>query len=231
MIIHPKQESKKYSFNLQVKNVQIEQVDSFNYLGLTIQDNLRWDKHISKISIKMSRMSGVLSRLGNNVDKKFLTSIYYSHIQSHISYMSPIWGHSATDSQISALQVAQNNALRSIYRNQYYACGLSTTQIRKSHGIFSVRQLIKYNTAILAFKVEKKLIKSNITINHFADRHNYNTRNSRNIYQGSFRSNVGKFDTSRMMAVEFNSLPSDIKTIPSLHIYKKRVKQHILSNQ
>lgn len=120
MIIHPKQKSRKYSLDIKLNDVQIEQVNSFEYLGLTIQEDLHWDLQISKICTKMSRISGVMSRLGNSVNDQFLTSIYYAHIQSHISYMSPIWGHSASEQLINTLQVTQNNAIRSIFGSEYY---------------------------------------------------------------------------------------------------------------
>lgn len=230
MIIHPKQASKKLSFNLQVNNIPIEQVDSFQYLGLTIQDNLHWNNQIAKISTKMSRIAGVMSRLGNNVNKKFLISIYFAHIHSHLSYMSPIWGHSATDYQINTLQVAHNNAIRSIFREQYHAHKLSTSEIRNAHGIFSVRQIIKYDTATLGFKIEKKLIKTDIKINHIANLHNYNTRSARNFQQNSFRTNVGKYSTGRMIAVEFNNLPTSIKNSVSLNSFKKGLKRFILQS-
>lgn len=230
MIIHPKQASKKFSFNLQVNNIPIEQVDSFEYLGLTIQDNLHWNNQIAKISTKMSRIAGVMSRLGNSVNKKFLNSIYYAHIHSHLSYLSPIWGHSATDNQINALQVSQNNAIRSIFRDQYYAHRLSTSEIRNAHGFFNVRQIIKYDTATLAYKIERRLIKTDLIMNFIADRHNYNTRSARNIYQNSFRSNAGKYSTSRMIAVEYNSLPTSIKNNASLNLFKKMLKTYILQN-
>lgn len=136
MVIHPKQKLKKYSFDLNINGTPIEQVESFDYLGLTIQDNLCWSLQISKIITKISRIAGVMSRLGNNVNKQFLISIYFAHIHSHISYMAPIWGHSATEYQISSLQVAHNNAIRAIFRQSYYADRLSCTQIRKKNNIF-----------------------------------------------------------------------------------------------
>lgn len=228
MIIHPKQKTKNYSLYIKLNDVQIEQVHSFDYLGLTIQEDLHWDLQISKICTKLSRISGVMNRLGNNVNKQFLTSLYHAHIQSHIIYMAPIWGHSATEHQIMSLQVAQNNAIRSIYRSEYYARGLSTCQIRRANNILSVRQLIKYDTVVLAFKIEKKLIKTNISINHRADMHSYNTRNANNMHQRSFRTNIGRFSISRVIATEYNQLPNSIKNCETLNNFKKKIKNNIL---
>lgn len=40
---------------------------------------------------------------------------------SHISCMSPIWGHSAIEHQIDRFQVEQNNAIRTLLRCKHYA--------------------------------------------------------------------------------------------------------------
>ena len=54
MIFHNK--NKKYvTPYLNIDNVPIQQVDTFNFLGLTLDDNLTWKKHISKISSKIAR--------------------------------------------------------------------------------------------------------------------------------------------------------------------------------
>ena len=47
---------------LNLLDSEIEQVDSIKYLGLTINDNLSWSDHISKICSKARRLIGMLFR-------------------------------------------------------------------------------------------------------------------------------------------------------------------------
>lgn len=54
---------------------KIEQVDSFEYLRITLQKNLHWDLHADKIAKKINRISGVIHRIGNKVDATTLISI------------------------------------------------------------------------------------------------------------------------------------------------------------
>lgn len=129
MIFHPQQHLKIFTVDLKLNEIQIEQVKSFKYLGLTLQETLHWDMHITAINKKISRMSGILHRLGNSVNETTLISIYYSHIHSHPTYLSPIWGHSATKTNLDSLQVVQNNAIRAIFRREYYSNGLHTHHI------------------------------------------------------------------------------------------------------
>lgn len=228
MIFHPLQKTKKFTLNIDIRGSPIEQVSKFEYLGITLQDDMKWDSHVNNICSKISSMAGVINRLGNSVNKNTLLSIYYAHVNSHISYLSPIWGNAATDMLLNSLQVVQNQALRSLFRIDYYSNGLSTDEIRNKHKILSIRQNIQYNTAMLAFKVKKGLIKSNIQLNLINTLHSYPTRQSRNLSQSAFRTNSGKHLTSRAVAIEYNKLPINIKNCQTVFTFKKHIKAHIL---
>ena len=54
---HPKKLS---NLNITVNNKIIEQVDYFNYLGITLDQNITWTPHLDKVSIKISRVTGLL---------------------------------------------------------------------------------------------------------------------------------------------------------------------------
>ena len=48
---------------LKIDGINIEKVEEFNFLGLTMDTNLKWKKHTDKISNKCSEITGVLNRL------------------------------------------------------------------------------------------------------------------------------------------------------------------------
>lgn len=191
-----------------------------------LQENIRWDLQLEKIAKKINRISGVIHRIRNSVNTNTLTPIYYAHIHSHLTYMSPIWGHSVPDSLLRSIQTVQNNAIRSIFRREYYALGLSTNQIRKNFKIFDVRQIIRYETAMLAYKINNKLFKTDINTIAMSSRHNYQTRNSSQLYQCSFRTNIGRYKIARQ--VEWNVLPTELRNLLSLNLFKKKLKEFYL---
>ena len=49
--------------SLKIENTNIERVTNFNFLGLTISDNLEWKTHVQKIANKCSRTTGILNKL------------------------------------------------------------------------------------------------------------------------------------------------------------------------
>ena len=43
------------SFSLKLGNTNIEKIDDFNYLGLTVDTNLNWKKHTEKVANRCSK--------------------------------------------------------------------------------------------------------------------------------------------------------------------------------
>lgn len=60
---------------LQYDNVSLEEVNEFKYLGIVIDKHLVWDKHIIKITKKISCRVGLIRKLSYFLPKKILLSI------------------------------------------------------------------------------------------------------------------------------------------------------------
>ena len=73
---HPKKLS---NLNITVNSNIIEQVDHFNYLGVTLDQNIT-TPHLDNVSIKISRVTGRLRKLQHIFPKHILITIYSSLI-------------------------------------------------------------------------------------------------------------------------------------------------------
>ena len=52
------------NFSITINNSIIEQVDHFNLLGVTLDQNITWNPHVDKLSNKkISRVTGLLRKL------------------------------------------------------------------------------------------------------------------------------------------------------------------------
>ena len=49
--------------NITANGNLINQVSEFNFLGITIDENVTWNPHICNTSIKISRVIGILRKL------------------------------------------------------------------------------------------------------------------------------------------------------------------------
>ena len=62
MCFHAPQKVMTYPI-LKVNNINIERVTHYNFLGLIISLNLKQNKHIDHIALKISKVTGILYRL------------------------------------------------------------------------------------------------------------------------------------------------------------------------
>ena len=62
MVFHTPQRRVNYP-TLKLNNVNIERVSQYNFLGVILASSLKWDKHVAHVSLKISRVIGVLYRL------------------------------------------------------------------------------------------------------------------------------------------------------------------------
>lgn len=211
---------------LHINGLPLERVSEIKYLGLIIQDTLKWNSHINNIIKKAAPLIGVLRRLNRCTPPHLLRTIYFSHIHSRLSYLSPIWGSSAASYKLNDLQVLQNNAIRSIFNIDYYINNICTRDILKKYKILNITQLIDYNTTILYHKIKSKLTK----ITHYPvlnnDVHNYPTRNMNNVRIPISTNNYGHYSTINQGARLYNQLNDSVKLSPSLNIFKSKLKKN-----
>ena len=50
------------SLKLSICNLNIEEVDHFNFLGLIIDKNMKWHTHVQKVANKIRNVNGILHK-------------------------------------------------------------------------------------------------------------------------------------------------------------------------
>ena len=69
--------------NIVIDNTCVEIVDNFNFLGINIDKHLNFKPHANKIAVKISRSTGILNKLKNQLPLQILTNItlYCMHVE------------------------------------------------------------------------------------------------------------------------------------------------------
>ena len=101
-------------------NVQIENVTSVKSLGIFIDENLRWQTHIDKLSKKIASGTGAIKRIRDSVPTPTLHCIYNALIQSQFDYCNIVWGNCGK-TLFDRLQKLQNRAARVLTFSRYDA--------------------------------------------------------------------------------------------------------------
>ena len=121
------------------------------YLGVFIDQELKWNIHFEFMVKKIGKMISFLGRLRNFVNESSLKIIYSSVILPHFDYADVIW-QSASKTHMDLLQKLQNRAGRIILRINPYS-HISTSYI---HEILKWKKLNirrKEHMYIMMFKV------------------------------------------------------------------------------
>ena len=80
--------------NLTINFKPIDKVSSFKYLGLWLQENLKFNKHISELTNIISQSNGIIYSLKRILPLKSLISLYYAIVFSHLNMHILAWGGS-----------------------------------------------------------------------------------------------------------------------------------------
>ena len=91
MVFHRKQKHIK-ELNIVINGTKIDRVESFNFLGLTIDETLSWAQHIDIVKKKVSKVLGIFYRLKNIFPIENMMILYKSLIASYLSYGLLLWG-------------------------------------------------------------------------------------------------------------------------------------------
>ena len=91
IIFHRKQKHIQ-NLNISINGIIIERVESFNFLGIILQETLSWDNHVTLVKTKISKAIGILYRLKNIFPRETLKTLYTSLVASYLNYGLLLWG-------------------------------------------------------------------------------------------------------------------------------------------
>ena len=144
----------------------LEFVDCTKFLGITIDSNLKFDKHIKEICSKVSKSLGIIYRIRDVIPYSCLKNLYFNLIHPYLIYCLPIFGATYSN-HLQPLIVLQKRAIRTISRAGYFD---ASEPLFKLQNILKFKDLYKHSLACYVFKNPGLL-------NTFSRTHDYQTRN------------------------------------------------------
>ena len=92
-IVHKMTNNKVNNLQLNINGIAIEKVYDFNFLGITLNENINWKNHIEKIAIKSSKIIGILNKLKYILPTQIQLVLYNTLLLPHINYCILSWGY------------------------------------------------------------------------------------------------------------------------------------------
>ena len=182
IFFHKQHDSKKIPQKLPMlilNNTTLERVNYIEFLGVILDENINWNRHIELVESKISKNIGILYRTSLYLNKESLKSIYFSFINSYISYCNIAWA-STSKTKLTRIFNMQKHALRIIYNKSIH---VHSKPLMQKMNTLNVYQLNIFQ--ILRFMHKQKLNKNpKIFVNSFNKiKHKYPTRYSQNNYK------------------------------------------------
>ena len=121
-------------------NISIECSSSVRFLGVELNEKLKFDNHINKIARKISKNTGILCKPTYFVPKSVLINLYRTLIEPYLNYCPIIFG-GAYSSHIQPLGVAQRKTVRIISRvnSQAHSNPLFALDVLKFNDLYKLQ--------------------------------------------------------------------------------------------
>ncbi len=149
MIFH-KPQKKIPTLHLVMNDTVIEKVAVFDFLGLTLNENLNWKSHIDKISNKISRSIGILNKHKHFIPLQSRLHIYNSLILSYINFGILAWGY-----QCERIIKLQKKAIRIVNLSKYNA---HCEPILKELNLLKVTDILDLQVLQFFYKFENQML-------------------------------------------------------------------------
>ena len=207
---------------------RVTQVDTFKYLGMYIDSNLKFHDQISHIKTKMSRLCGVSWRLRNHFSYGAAMNMYYACIYSTFAYCISTWGGiflaTQRGNQLLNLQNKIVNNLFAKFSSSQETCLYKKNKLLKMNDVYKLR----IATIMYRIMVSNELprISHNIDLNY--PQHEYNTRGADLLRPPFPRVEAIRMGYQYQIIDIWNNIPLTIKQMPTAKAFKRALSDHFL---
>ena len=157
--------------SLTINDAEIERVNTFNFLGITLE-NATWKSHISILSNKISKYSGILNRLKHYLPLHIMRMLYCSLVNLHL-YGILVWRY-----ECHRLEKIHKRIIRIISVSKY---NTHTQPLFKALDLLKLKDMLNLST----LKFFYRYLHDNLPVYFYSfqtttqgSHHHYNTRHS-----------------------------------------------------
>ena len=206
---------------LKIFDKPIVKVEQTKFLGLIIDSKLSWKPHTNFVRGKISRLIGVLYKIGNCLTLDALKTIYHSLLFPHFNYGIIFWS-AVSKTEFLKMFRLQKKVLRLITKSPKYS---HTDPIFKSTRLLKLEDVVHLEMC--------KFISVDIsTFNNFGFTprsviHSYNTRQNSSLNLPIPHNNILLNSVFYKGIKIYNDLPPAIKNLNDKNKFKETLKSEL----
>lgn len=214
--------------NIFINGSKLTIESEIKYLGIVIDDKLKFDRNTDYLCKKIGKKVNVISRLRRELNTGQKASLYKTIVEPHFTYCASIL-FLCNETDLQRLQVLQNKCLRNVLEVDRYT---SSEPMLNALSLLSVNQIIIFRTLIFIYKIISGETPMYLT-SRIKFRHETNTRvlRSNNEIELTKATKTCSQNSLYYKGIKmFNALPNEIKCEKSQNCFEKRLRKHIVAN-
>ena len=174
MLIGSNQKIAKISeLSISIFNCNLENVESFKYLGIKLTSDFTWSDHVEYVIPKVNQRLGLLRRIKHLLPFQARLLFYNSVVLPIFDYADLVWGDKNNATIMNDLQIMQNKAAKIILDKLLYS---SATDVLTALKWLKLGQRRHYHRCLYVFKCINRLTCHSMDLPTHGDVHGYNTR-------------------------------------------------------
>ena len=209
----------KYS-NYNIDNKQLQKVSDEKDLGVTVDRELKFHKHVSQAVSKANQVLGIAKSMFSVLDKDTFPLVYKGQVRPHLEYRNIIW-HPHYVADIIKVESVQRRATKLIpgFQDKTYEERL------KELNLYSMEYRRKRGDMIQVYKILNQMDRIEPST-LFTMSQNTTRGHSKKIFKQRFEKELRKFTFSQRVVDDWNSLTEDIVSSESLNTFKSRLDKY-----
>lgn len=215
VIIFRASNSKGIPSEVCLSNQHIKTVESTKFLGIIIDEFLKWNTHINYLSKKLNKVIYAFRIIHKYINENVKKVLYYANFESLLRYGIIFWGISSSVqsifvSQKRIIRVLLNMGFRDSCRGKFRELGVLTV-----YGLYLLECLLYLH------RNKTEFLKNNTNFT-------YNTRTV-DITFPQHKLSLSEKNPSYMCIKIFNKLPQNMKNIENYKIFKAKTKKFLIN--
>ena len=211
-------------FNIAIKGISVARMTSVKYLGVYIDEDMKWSEHIKHVYNCIKKFIGIFYKVRTRLPTACLKNLYFATVHPILQYGIELYANTHKTA-LHDLTVLNNKILRIL---QFKLNSSDTNELYDSYNTLDVSKL--HVLKILNFVYKSFYDHNNLPSvfnNYFVTNctvHEHNTRSQSYVHLNLINSNYGGRCVKFLGAQLWNYLPFDLRHTSSKFAFNKKNK-------
>ena len=199
----------------------LETEEASSYLGVTITDNLTWDKHIQNISNKGNRTLGFIRRNLRDCTVPVKAATYTAMVQPSLECASTVWD-TPNQAHIKQLESVQRRAARYVYKDYHSRTPGCVTKMVENLNWEPLTARRKTNRLSMLYRIQHGLV--DIPKEKYLHSSDSRTRGQHRFFQERIQDDSYKNSFFPRTVRDWNQLPARVVSATSLEEFRSLLR-------